>query len=147
MVAAKKLWNNYILKVGWFVALFPSLILYSVLLLREVYIVFFVLLALHGVVSWIRENNVKSFLLAIIGFTGATFFHGAMMIGAIAFISIVGTSNLKNFFSLLYKGKINFKILVFLTSFVILSGLYLTNKIDVPYLGSFKSTTSMKFVI
>ena len=94
----QKLWNNYIAnKVGWFVALFPSLILYSVLLLREVYIVFFVLLALHGVVSWIRENNVKSFLLAIIGFTGATFFHGAMMIGAIAFISIVGTSNLKNF--------------------------------------------------
>ena len=142
---AKKLWNNYIAnKVGWFVALFPSLILYSVLLLREVYIVFFLLLALYGTVSWVRENNFKSFFLAIVGFTGATFFHGAMMIGAIAFISIVGASNLKNLFILLYKGKINFKIVFFLTSFLIFSGLYLTNKIEVPYLGSFKSTTSIE---
>jgi hypothetical protein len=142
---AKKLWNNYIAnKVVWFVALFPSLILYSVLLLREVYIVFFLLLALYGVVNWARENNFKSFILSMIGFTGATFFHGAMMIGAITFIFIVGVYNLKNFFNLLYKGKINFKILVFLISFTIFSGLYFTNKIDVPYLGNFKSTTSIE---
>ena len=142
---AKKLWNNYIAnKVGWLVALFPSLILYSILLLREVYIVFFILVALNGVVSWVKYNNFKSFTIAIIGFTGGTFFHGAIMIGGITFLSIVGISNLKYFFKLLHKGKINFKILTFLLAFIIISGTYLTNKIEVPYLGNFKSSTSIK---
>ena len=40
---AKKIWDNdnKANKVGWFLALFPSLILYSVLTMREVYISFF----------------------------------------------------------------------------------------------------------
>jgi len=142
---AKKLWNNYIAnKVGWIAALFPSLILYSVLFLREVYIVFFILLALYGVVSWTKDNNLKSFILAMIGFIGATFFHGAMMIGAIAFISIVGMSSLKETIKLIIKGKINLKISILLFSFIIFAGLYLTNNIKVPYLGNFKSTSSIK---
>ncbi len=142
---AKKLWNNYIAnKVGWLVALFPSLVLYSILLLREVYIVFFILLALIGVVNWVRDNNFKSFIIAMIGFTGATFFHGAILIGGITFISIVGMLNLKNFFVLLSKGKINLKIFVFFFIFIIISGMYLTNKIKVPYLGDFKSSSSIK---
>lgn len=142
---AKKLWSDHIAnKVGWITALFPSLILYSVLFLREVYIVFFILLALLGVVSWAKTNNLKSFILAMIGFIGATFFHGAMMIGAIAFISIVGISSLKETLKFISRGKINFKISIFLFSFVILAGLYLTNNIKVPYLGNFKSTSSIE---
>ena len=142
---AKKLWNNYVAnKVGWITALFPSLILYSVLFLREVYIVFFILLALYGVVSWVKDNNLKSFILAMIGFIGATFFHGAMMIGAITFISIVGMSSLKETFKLIIKGKINLKISLFLISFMILFALYLTNNIKVAYLGDFKSMTNIK---
>ena len=142
---AKKLWNNYVAnKVGWITALFPSLILYSVLFLREVYIVFFILLALYGVVSWVKDNNFKSFILAMIGFIGATFFHGAMMIGAITFISIVGMSSLKETFKLIIKGKINLKISLFLISFMILFALYLTNNIKVAYLGDFKSMTNIK---
>jgi 4-amino-4-deoxy-L-arabinose transferase-like glycosyltransferase len=142
---AKKLWDNQIAnKAGWITALFPSLILYSVLFLREVYIVFFILLALFGVVSWVKTNNLKSFILAMIGFVGATFFHGAMMIGAIAFISIVGISSLKETFKLFAKGKINLKISILLFSFIIFAGLYLTNNIKVPYLGNFKSTSSIE---
>jgi len=39
---ASLLWNNSIArKVGWAIALFPSLILYSTLVMREVYISFF----------------------------------------------------------------------------------------------------------
>ena len=76
---AKKLWSNSIAnKVAWTIALFPSLVLYSVLILREVYIVFFILLALYGAVSWIKTKSYKSFILAIMGFIGAIFFHGAM---------------------------------------------------------------------
>ena len=39
---AKKIWDDRIAKkVAWTIALFPSLVLYSVLILREVYMVFF----------------------------------------------------------------------------------------------------------
>ena len=42
---AKMIWNNHVAnKVGWTIALFPSLILYSVLIMREVYVVFFLLI-------------------------------------------------------------------------------------------------------
>ena len=53
---ANKIWDNRTaIKVAWFIALFPSLVLYSVLVLREVYIVFFLLVALYGVV-WIYAD-------------------------------------------------------------------------------------------
>ena len=43
---AKKIWGDSVaVKVGWVMALFPSLILYSGLILREAYINFFLLLA------------------------------------------------------------------------------------------------------
>ena len=56
---AKKLWNkSAATKAGWFIALFPSLILYSCLILRETYICFFLLLALIGAVEWTRYKKI-----------------------------------------------------------------------------------------
>ena len=75
---AQILWNNDAArKTAWLVSLFPSMVLYSVLLLREIYICFFLLLAVYGVVVWTKTYNFKSLILVIIGFLGATFFHGA----------------------------------------------------------------------
>ena len=66
---AKILYNEKIaIKVAWLIALFPTLILYSVLILREVYIYFFLLLAIYGVVSWTKNNSIKFFFYAILGF-------------------------------------------------------------------------------
>lgn len=141
---AKKIWDSRIAtKVGWTIALFPSLILYSVLILREVYMVFFLLLALYGVSSWIKSNDVKSIIIAMIGFIGAIFFHGAMMVGAIIFITIVGTKSTIEFF----RGLKNYKIIIkpfFLTLiFIFAITMYFSNKIDVPYLGTFKDSTDI----
>ena len=58
----KKVWNQRVAnKAGWFLALFPTLILYSCLILREAYVVFFLLIALNGIVDWTRTKNLKSF--------------------------------------------------------------------------------------
>ena len=41
-ITAEKIWNKKIAnRVGWIITFFPSLVLYSVLVLREAYIVFF----------------------------------------------------------------------------------------------------------
>ena len=69
-------------KVGWIIALFPSLILYSALVMREAYISFFLLLAVYGVVDWANTQSLKSIIIAMLGFVGASFFHGASAIGA-----------------------------------------------------------------
>ena len=61
-LVVQRLWNNDIAKkAGWVMALFPSLILYSVLTMREVYICFFLMTAIYGIVSWFKTNNFKSF--------------------------------------------------------------------------------------
>ena len=66
---SKKIWDNHTAtKVGWVLALFPSLILYSVLPLREVFQGFFLLIALIGIFYWVRDNSYKSIFLAVFGF-------------------------------------------------------------------------------
>ena len=138
-IIAINLWDHKTAnKVGWTAALFPSLVLYSVITMREVYIVFFLLVALYGVLTWAKSDSFKSIILAVIGFTGATFFHGGMFVGAIVFLSIVGISSLKKFFRLIINNRISFKIFIFLLIVGVSGSFYLSNKISVPYLGSLK---------
>ena len=147
-LVAKKIWNNRTAnKVGWAIALFPSLVLYSVITMREVYIVFFLLLALYGVIGWVKTDSLKSILLAMTGFIFATFFHGGMFVGGIVFLSIIGISSLKRLFQLLINIRINLKILLFLTLFIVSAGFYLSNKISVPYLGSFETSTNIQILL
>ena len=141
---AKKIWDNDIaVKVAWILALFPSLILYSVLIMREVYVCFFLLIALNGIVSWFKNNSFNAFILSIVGFVGATFFHGAMMIGGIIFILIVGIISSKNILLSLFKLSIRPRYFIFFLIFLISSGLYLTNKIKVPKLKHFEHSTQI----
>jgi 4-amino-4-deoxy-L-arabinose transferase-like glycosyltransferase len=142
---AKKIWNNNIAnKVGWAIALFPSLILYSVLVLREAYIAFFLLLALYGIAGWIKNDEYKSIVLALIGFTGATFFHGALMVGGLVFLIIVGVVKLKQFLKLLTNLKINIESIILIILISIFLQNYLSNKINVPYLGNFAASTNIE---
>ena len=141
---AKIIWDVQIAnKVAWAIALFPSLILYSVLVLREVYISFFLLVALYGVVSWIKNNDFKSLILIFLGFFAATFFHGAMLVGALTFLTIIGVMSFISFLKLLFKYRIKMKNLMVFLIFVILSSIYLSGKITVTYLDSFESVSKI----
>ena len=144
-LTAKKLWNTHTAnKVAWMIALFPSLVLYSVLVMREVYIVFFILLALYGVVTWAKTYSFKSILIAMIGFLGGAIFHGAILIGAITFIGIVGISSFLKFYKSLIKYRVNLKVLTFLFLFLVSSTLYLSNGFEVSYLGRFEEAANIE---
>ena len=55
---AKKIWDSSTaIKVGWSIALFPALVSYSVLTMREVYICFFLLLAIVALASFLARSN------------------------------------------------------------------------------------------
>ena len=144
-LTAKKLWNDRTAyKVAWMIALFPSLVLYSLLVMREVYMGFFLLLAIYGAVTWAKTESFKSIFLAMIGFFGGAFFHGAMLIGAITFIGIVGISSFIRFYKLLINNRINLKVLSFIVLFLISSGFYLSNGFEVSYLGDFKTSANIE---
>ena len=92
----EKIWDKKTAnKAGWLLALFPSLILYSCLILREVYIYFFLLVALNGIVNWADSKSLKSFIQVIIGFICCAFYHSAMIIGLFVFFAIIFLQNIK----------------------------------------------------
>lgn len=135
---AARLWGKKIaVKAAWFLALFPTLILYSALIMREAYIWFFVLLAFYGVVRWFKRGGMSSLLVAMGGYFGATLFHGALLVGGGAFIGIIFLNEVKRFFQRLIKGKLRFisVILVALAVFLIL--FYVFSDVSIPYIGSF----------
>ena len=130
---AAKLWNKKIaVRVGWVTALFPTLILYSCLILREVYVCFFLLVAINGCIGWIRNKSFKSFILVIAGFVCATYFHGPMFIGLVIFFLIIFFENIKIF---LLKLKIYIKNFFFSLSISMLADIFITKGITIPKIG------------
>ena len=130
----KKLWNQSAAnKAGWVLALFPSLVLYSSIMLRESYVCFFLLLAINGIVDWIHNKNLKSLILLLAGFAGATLFHGPMIFGLIMFFLIIFLKNIKIIFINLINLKIDLKsLLLFIVFFTIV---IFTKDIHMPKLG------------
>lgn len=135
----QKIWGNQIAnKAGWIMALFPSLILYSALVMREAYVCFFLVIAIYGIVNWSKTQELKSIVLSLFGFIGATFFHGATFLGAMTFMGVITLVVLNDFIkSIKYLriSAINVFLLLIL-SYVLL--LYFTNQISVPYLRNFE---------
>jgi hypothetical protein len=112
---ALKIWDSHSAnKAAWIITLFPSMNLYSVILLREIYVIFFLLIAFNGIVNWVKTNNLSSIAWTIIGFTGAIFFHTGMIFGAVTFFIIILIIALKKFFKLLLNLKISIKLLLIL---------------------------------
>jgi len=147
-LVAKKLFNNITaLKVGWTVALFPTLILYSVITMREVYISFFFLIAILGVINWFRAENFRSIIFATLGFTLASYFHGAMLLGVIFFFTIVLFFSFKKFLKLIKRLKINQKNLIIIFVSLLTISFYLTNKFAIPKIGTFETAINMEFLI
>lgn len=141
----KKLWDdNSAKKAGWFLALFPSLVLYSVLILREAYCSFFLLLAIFGMVNFFKKESYKSFFLIMFGFIAATFFHGAFIFGLIIFIIIFSFQKTVSMLNDLKNLKIKIKNLIII-SFLILSSVILINNFsDIPKVGRLVGATNVQ---
>lgn len=136
-VVSKKIWGpNISKKVGWTLAIFPTLILYSCIILREAYIYFFLLVALNGIVDWIRFKNLKSFIKLFIGFTLAAHFHGAMIIGLITFFLVIFYQNLRKLFINIVKLNLSLKSFSYFIVILTLSFIVAMKEIKVPKIGS-----------
>ena len=138
---AKKIWDERTaIKVGWVLALFPSLILYSVIPLKEVYCSFFLLVATINIVNWAETKNLNFAILSIGSFVAAGFFHGPLFLGGIIFSVIVFISVFKESIKSLSTFHINLKNLAVITLIFLVLLVYLSNKIYLPYIGSFETS-------
>lgn len=125
-------------KAAWIAALFPSLILYSSITLRESYIVFFLLISLIGIVKFLRTKSLNSFFQIIFGFVILNLFHGPMSIGLYVFIGYLFLKLGKEQMINLRQFKINsISISFFFLSSIILF-LFLKGSITIPYIGGIK---------
>ena len=136
---AHKIWSEKTsIKVGWILTFYPTLVLYSCLVLREAYVWFFLLIVLYGIVCWSKDRGFKSLIIIFIGFSGATFFHGGMFIGGFIFLIIFILFYFIEIIKSLNTLKISINSLV-IFSLSIISIIYLISISHfIPKLGSFE---------
>ncbi len=135
-IIAQKIWGDRTAsKVGWISAFFPSLILYSSIIMREIYVCFFLLLALNYVVDWYRTNSLKSFFLVILSFMIGMAFHGGVFIGLFVFLTVFLFSKLKNILRKLIRGLITIKSLFFIPLVAVLLTVFISSNVFIPKIG------------
>lgn len=145
---AQKLWGDCVAaKAGWVLALFPTLILYSALTMREAYIWFFFSVALYGVTGWYQAGGRGFLLIAVLGFVGATFFHGAMLVGALALFGLISIVSLRRLVGALRRRNANLVAFSLTVVTVALIGTYVAGGFSVPKLGTFENATDITKIV
>lgn len=146
------IWDkNAAIKASWIMALHPSMILFSALVLREAYVTFFLLLTLILSVIFIQKlfnlntnsmkinyifnkENLTYFIFIFFGFYFLKNLHGAMFIGYFVFLIFIFYYFLKYELSDLKKGKLKIKI-IFIISLIFLPFIFWYYEIImIPYI-------------
>ena len=124
---------------AWILAVFPTVILYNSLILREVFVMFFLLLAFIYFAKWYISKNVNYGILTLVCFIPLYYLHSALILGGITFFAIFFIESIgffkvryrQNKFSIIHSILLSVTPLVTLYLFTILPG------IKIPYLGKF----------
>jgi 4-amino-4-deoxy-L-arabinose transferase-like glycosyltransferase len=126
-------------------AFFPSVILYSVIILREVYIVFFILLIALFIVKWLKSDQIKYVLVSLLLFLPLYFLHGGLMIGAVMFFIILIYFSAKDIYGALKNSHILVPQMAFIL-FVLITMVIAFNKLstfNIPYLGNISQVLTL----
>lgn len=140
---ARDLWGErFALKAAWVTALFPTLIMYSALTMREAFIALFLLLGLLGVVRWARGGGFMPVIGAATSFVAATFFHGGLLVAALAFGGLVVVQESRRLLVLLPKGRLSLVSVVLLLIGSLAIGGYIASGAGIQKLGNVSQALS-----
>jgi hypothetical protein len=119
-------------------AFFPTVILYSVIILREVYIAFFMLLIALFVVKWLKSNQIKFALVSLLLFVPLYFLHGGLLVGAGMVFIILSYSSLKDIYNSFKNNQLLIPQLVFVFFALVTIGIAINklSTLNIPYLGN-----------
>lgn len=125
-------------KAAWFVAIFPTLIMYSALTNREVFICMFFLIAMINVVKWIKSGENKYFIISLLMFLPHYYLHGPLILGLLPLFAIFLNKNLLNGINSLKSSRLNYLFffsIIFLIIIFITGGILWSN-VSIPYIGN-----------
>ena len=134
-------------RAAWVMAIFPSLILYSSLALREVYIVFFLLLGLISILKFVRKKTITLFFKIMTYFFILMLFHGPMVLGGYVFLFYLFLSLVKKQLIKANSLKINISSFFFIIISAISLILFLTNQFSIPYIGGLNALFNLDTAI
>jgi hypothetical protein len=135
---AKKIWDSASSKkLAWIIALYPSLLLYSSVVLREVYIWFFLLLAINSIVNWSKTNETKQIIFALLNFYILSLFHGPLALGAFVFLFVVASHQIVEIYSRSKGIKIKIRDLFLITIVFVILGNFFLGNFNIPKLTTF----------
>lgn len=136
---ARELWGRRAAKkAAWAMTFIPTLLLYSAIILREAYIWFFFVLGLIGVARWHKTGRTGPMVLAVLGFSGATLFHGGMAVAAMAFVALVGLNASRRLLAGLTKNRFSVEALFWLFMSVLPFVVFVSGAVSLPKLGTFE---------
>jgi hypothetical protein len=121
-------------------ALFPTVILYNALILREVFVMFFLLLASICCAKWYQSRNVYYGIMTLVYFIPLYYLHSALVLGGIIFFLIFFKESIIFFIHRYQLNKFNTIQAIFLIVTPIIS-IYLFTilpGLKIPYLGKFE---------
>jgi len=134
---ARELWNERnARKVAWVMALFPMVVQYGALTMREAWIVLFFILGLIGVVRWAKNGGFRPVAGGFAAFIAATFFHGGMFIAVLAFLGLISARAGHRLLSGLSRGRVRALAVVGLIAAVGGIGSYIGSGVSLPKLGT-----------
>ena len=144
----KKMWNAEIAnKLAWILALYPPFLLYSSVVLREVYIWFFLLLAINSIINWSKTNETKQIVFALINFYILSLFHGPLALGAFLFLAIVVSRKLVEIYSESKGMRIKIKDIFLLSLALLILINFLLGNFNIPKLAAFNLAKNLNEII
>ena len=145
---SKKIWDDVTAKkIGWILALYPPLLLYSSVVLREVYIWFFLLLSINFIINWSKKNDLKNIFFALISFYILSLFHGPLLLGVFVFLFIVIVQKLNEFYSSSRRLKIKIKDIFLISVAVFIIASFFFGNINISKLPSFDLKSNLFEII
>ena len=123
----------------WFFAVFPTVILYNALILREVYVMYFLLIVILNFVKWYQSKNIHIGFICLLFSLPLYYLHGSNIIITVLIFILFFFSSFNFFinrlkfekFNLFHSQVIISTPLITLYLFTVLPG------IKIPYLGKF----------
>jgi len=142
-MVARELWGERSAKkAAWVMALFPTVVQYGALPMREVWFVLFFLLGALGAVRWARRGGAAAMVVAVLGFLAAAFFHGGAVVALIAFFGIVGWSACRTWLKGVARGRLRVVSSVALLAVLGLAAVYGGTGVSIHKLGTAKEMVS-----
>ena len=123
-------------RAAWVMALFPTIVQYGALPMREAGFVLFFLLALYGVVQWQQEGGTRPVLKAAIYFIVAAFFHGGAFVGLVGFIGYIGFWHLQHWIRRLSHYQVNYLSTAIIVMLIALASAFIASGLSIQKLGS-----------